>query len=193
MMRTRFFICALLLAFACNSVNAQFLDLANNNNRLTVGFQIGEAGWHTDYAGLGLGASLSVCGVYVDFLLSPPEHQHDNHVNQTLWNDDEAFTINVGYQIPITSWLRIAPIVGYSQTNYGITDMSTVNIEVNENSGSIYHDYYPQERFHEFNFGGGLFIQPIKYAEIYAVGTRRAIYGGISLNLTAFSNKLAED
>ena len=188
-MKTRFVILAVLFAFACNSANAQFLNLANNNNRLTVGFQLGEAGWHTMYHGLGIGASVSVCGVYVDFLVSGPEYQYDNHVNQTLIPDDEAFAINLGYQIPITSWLRIAPILGYSQTNEGVIDMSTVNIEVNEYSGSMYHDYYVRSRTHEFNYGGGIFIQPIKYVELYGVCTRRAIYGGISLNLTS----IAED
>lgn len=190
MKKKRFLLLAVLFALAGNSANAQFLDLANNNRRLNFGFQLGEAGWHTEYEDFGWGLSLSVCGVYVDCLISGPQHENDHHVNQTLWEDDEAFTINVGYQIPILPWLRIAPIVGYSQTNYGITDMSTVNIHVDEgsHSGSIYHDYYPQERFHEFNFGGGIFVQPFKYVEFYGVYTRRAIYGGISFNLFAFAD-----
>lgn len=191
MKKTRFVILAVLFAFTCNSANAQFLNLANNNQRVTFGFQLGEAGWHTDYQDFGWGLSASICGVYIDFLLSPPQHKNDHHVNNTLWQDDEAFTINVGYQIPILPWLRIAPIIGYCQTNYGITDMSTVNIHVNEGShrGSIYHDYYPQKRFHEFNYGGGLFLQPFKYVEIYGVYTVRSVYGGISLNLTTLADK----
>lgn len=194
-MKTKIILFAVLLAFVGNSANAQFFNLASNKDRLTVGFQLGEAGWHTDYAGFGWGVSASIVGVYVDFLLSGPQHQNDKHVNNILWQDDEAFTINVGYQIPVLPWLRIAPIIGYSQTNYGITDMSTVNIHVNEGStrGSIYHDYYPQKRFHEFNYGGGLFIQPFKYVEIYGVYTVRSLYGGISLNLTAMAEKTAAD
>ena len=188
-MKTKIVLFVLLLAFVGKSTNAQFLSLANNNSRLTIGFQLGETGWHTDYAGLGWGVSASICGFYADFLLRGPQHRYDKHVNQDIWRDDEAYTINVGYQIPITSWLRIAPIIGYSQTNYGITDMSTVNIERGEYSSSIYHDYYIQKRFHEFNYGAGLFLQPFKSVEIYGVYTARSIYGGISLNLTALADK----
>ena len=151
-MKTKIILFAVLLAFVGNSANAQFLSLANNNSRLTIGFQLGETGWHTDYAGLGWGVSASICGFYADFLLRGPQHRYDKHVNQDIWHDDEAYTINVGYQIPITSWLRIA------------------------------------QRFHEFNYGAGLFLQPFRYIELYGVYTARSIYGGISLNLTALAD-----
>ncbi|MBR1833993.1 MAG: hypothetical protein IJ785_00570 [Bacteroidales bacterium] len=190
-MKTRLFIIFALLAFVGSSANAQWFDLANNKNRLTIGFQLGQAGVGTEYSGFGFGGSVSAFGIYLDALVSGPQHQNDNHVNSTRYMDDEAFTINLGYQIPVLPWLRIAPIIGYCQTNYGYTDMSTVNVHVTEGStrGSIYHDYYPQKRFHEFNYGGGIFIQPFKYVEIYGVGTVRAIYGGISLSMGPDASK----
>ena len=151
MRKTRFIIFAMLLALGCNSANAQMFNFADNNHHFTLGLQLGQA------------------GVYVDFLCAGPKHRNDHHVNSSRPSDHEAFAINVGYQIPVTSWLRIAPIIGYCQTNHGYTDMSTVRIHVSSKShrGSIYHDYYPQERFHDFNYGGGRFIQPFKYFEIY--------------------------
>ena len=176
------------LILCAGVANAQWFDFANNEERMTLGVHLGEAGFGTDYADLGFGVSLSCYGVYLDFILSGPQHKNDNHVNNTLWQDDEAWSINIGYQFPILSWLRIAPIVGYSQENYGVTDASTVNISVDEYSGSIYHDYYPMERFHHFNFGGALFAQIGRYVELYAVGTRYAIYGGIGLNITNLAN-----
>lgn len=188
-MKTKIILFAVLLAFVGNSANAQLFDLASNKDRLTVGFQLGSAGVNTDYGGFAWGVSASLVGVYFDFLIASPQHQNDKHVNNILWQDDEAFTINLGYQIPVLPWLRIAPIIGYSQTNYGITDMSTVNIERGEYSSSIYHDYYIQKRFHEFNYGAGLFLQPFRYIELYGVYTARSIYGGISLNLTALADK----
>ena len=65
-MKTKIILFAVLLAIVGNSANAQFLSLANNNSRLTIGFQLGETGWHTDYAGLGWGESASICGFYAD-------------------------------------------------------------------------------------------------------------------------------
>ena len=190
-MKTKIILFAVLLAFVGNSANAQLFDLASNKDRLTVGFQLGSAGVNTDYGGFAWGVSASLVGVYLDFLIAGPQHQNDKHVNNILWQDDEAFTINVGYQIPVLPWLRVAPIIGYCQTNYGLTDMSTVNIHIDPNArrGSIYHSYYPQKRFHDFNYGAGLFLQPFKSVEIYGVYTARSIYGGISLNLTALADK----
>ena len=189
-MKTKIILFAVLLAFVGNSANAQLFDLASNKDRLTVGFQLGSAGVNTDYGGFAWGVSASLVGVYLDFLIAGPQHQNDKHVNNILWQDDEAFTINVGYQIPVLPWLRVAPIIGYCQTNYGLTDMSTVNIHIDPNArrGSIYHSYYPQKRFHEFNYGAGLFLQPFRYIELYGVYTARSIYGGISLNLTALAD-----
>ncbi len=168
MRKTRFIIFAMLLALGCNSANAQMFNFADNNHHFTLGVQLGQAGVNTDYSGFGWGISTSLYGVYVDFLCAGPKHRNDHHVNSSRPSDHEAFAINVGYQIPVTSWLRIAPIIGYCQTNYGYTDI-------------------PQERFHDFNYGAGLFIQPFKYFEIYGVYTSRAIYGGLALNLSAFA------
>ena len=186
-MKTKIILFAMMLALVGNSANAQVFDLASNKDRLTVGFELGSAGVNTDYGGFAWGVSASLYGVYLDFLIAGPQHQNDKHVNNTRPQDDEAFTISVGYQIPVLPWLRIAPIIGYCQTNYGITDMSTVNIHINTSGrrGSIYHDYYPQK----FNYGAGLFLQPFKSVEIYGVYTARSIYGGISLNLTALADK----
>lgn len=184
-MKTKLFILFALLTLVGSRANAQWFDLSNNRGRVSVGLQLGQAGTNTDYAGFGAGGSLSIMGFYFDALVSGPQHQNDKHVDNILWQDDEAFTISFGYQIPVLPWLRVAPIIGYCQTNYGLTDASTVNIHIDRSArrGSIYHDYYPQKRFHEFNYGGGLFIQPFKFVEIYAVGTIRAIYGGFSLCL----------
>ena len=190
-MKTKIILFAMMLAFVGNSANAQLFDLASNKDRLTVGFELGSCGLNTDYGGFAWGVSASLVGVYLDFLIAGPQHQNDKHVNNTQFQDDEAFTINVGYQIPVLPWLRIAPIIGYCQTNYGITDMSTVNVHINTSgrSGSIYHDYYPQKRFHDFNYGAGIFLQPFRYIELYGVYTARSAYGGIALNLSAMADK----
>ena len=178
------------------SSNAQFLDLSNNSEHASVAFTIGKAGFGTEYGGLGIGGSLSICGFYVDCLINSPEHLYDKHMysadspNRYI-PDSRAFTVNFGYQIPVLSWLRIAPIIGYSQTSYGVVDRSSMNIEVDSESstGRVRHDYISSEDFDEFNFGGAIFIQPIPFIEIGFVGTRRAIYGSIGFSLDSFSSE----
>lgn len=178
---TLLFAVALLLALPSR---AQFLDFTQNDDRVFMGVHLGQAGTGTKYPGFAGGFSVSVCGVYVDFLLSPPRYEDDNHIVNELWDDDEAFSINIGYQIPVFPWLRIAPIIGYSQTNWGYIDASTINLEVNDN-GSIrnHHDYEIEGRDHDFNYGGALFIKPFDHIEFYGVYTLRGIYGGINVDL----------
>lgn len=185
---TLFIVVAMVMAIPSR---AQFLDFKQNSERLFLGVQLGQAGTATEFHGFGWGLSLSVCGVYVDFLRSSPQYVSDNHLINELWDDYSAYTISLGYQIPVFPWLRLAPIIGYSQTNYGFTDIGTLNQHVDED-GNITnrHDYVVEKRFHELNYGGGVFVQPLDHLEFYGVCTRRAIYGGISIggNATTMRN-----
>lgn len=183
MLKKYLFIFVVAMSLAMPS-KAQFFDISQNINRGFLGFQLGEAGHNTEFADFGFGFSLSVYGVYVDFLLAPPEHESDNHLINELWDDNEAYTINLGYQFPITPWLRVAPIIGYSQTNYGYTDLGTLNQHIDD-YGDIHnrHDYVVEKRFHELNYGGALFLELFGHVELYGVYTKRAIYGGISVDL----------
>lgn len=171
------------------TANAQWFDFSNNSRRLGFGVHLGQNAFGTEYADIAGGLSLNAMGVYIDFTRATPEHQYDNHVTNTLYNDSSSFTINVGYQIPVLPWLRVTPIVGYHQTNYGITDATTVNIETNENTSQMYHDYDVTDgsRKHYFNVGLGLCLTPIKWVDIYGMASLHAIYGGISINLAAFA------
>lgn len=181
---------AVLLVAMSMTAKAQWFNLESNRDYYHLGVNLGSAGFGTEYAGFGFGASLSIWGVYIDCLVNPPASATDNHVRNELWFDHEAFVINAGYQIPVLPWLRVAPLIGYSQTNYGYVDASTVNVNVNSetSTGHISHDYIVDEssRNHEVNFGAGIFVRPIEEINIYAVATRRAIYGGVSLNLNSF-------
>ena len=170
--------------------NAQMFDFADNLRRFEVGLNVGQVGTSTPYAGIGVGANLVLSGFHLDFVIDGPDHKYDNHVNNATYDDCESFVINAGYQIPIFRWLRIIPIAGYCQTNEGVTDASTVNIQHNEYSSSIYHDYYviPGSRRHYFNYGGGISIQPLKWFSINAICTKYAIYGGISIDMLSFGN-----
>ncbi len=172
------------------SANAQWFDFSNNNERISIGFNLGQVGTGTYYKDLGFGASVEILGVYFDYIGAGPAHKYDNHLNQT-WEDSLSWAAHIGYQIPVLPWLRVMPMIGYSQTNHGITDGSTLNIENNDNGNNrLYHDYYVAagSRRHSFNFGCGLVITPLKYFSVYGVYTRRAIYGGISINLAAFGD-----
>ena len=180
---------SLVLLFVTVCAHAQLFDFSSNNNRYEIGANFGQMAFNTQYARFGLGMNLLAWGVYLDFNMTAAQHKFDRKFSNTQWNDDEFFNINLGYQIPILSWLRVMPLLGYAQTNEGITDASTINISPGEDSGStsVYHTYTvtPGSRVHYFNFGGGVSIQPFKWFSINFVYTRHATYGGVAIDIDA--------
>lgn len=177
-------IIAVLVAMTMGA-SAQWFDFSNNKEIFEVGFQTGPVGLKTNYSNWGYGGSINICGVVVDFLYTGPEHKYDNHVLPVLYEDTSALTINVGYQIPVLPWLKVMPVVGHCHTSAGLTDATTVNIEVQDESARMYHDFDVTSRRHYFNYGGGLVIHPVDWMSVYGVYTVHAIYGGITFNLGA--------
>ena len=169
------------------SASAQAFDLSSNNGRFELGFNAGKIGTSTPYARFGNGINVMAYGVYVDFNIANPQHRYDNHYSDTKWEDDEVLMFNAGYQIPVTSWLRVMPLVGYVQTNEGLTDASTINV-TDDTSRTFYHSYKvtPGTREHYFNCGGGISVQPLKWFSLNFIYTRYGIYGGFGINLAAF-------
>ena len=180
-------IISLVLLSVTVCAHAQVFDFSSNNNRYEVGMNFGQMAFNTQYARFGLGMNMLAWGVYLDFNMTAPQHKFDRKFSDTQWNDDEFFNINLGYQIPILSWIRIMPLIGYAQTNEGITDASTFNINPGEDLSSMYHTYTvtPGSRVHYFNFGGGVSIQPLKWFSLNFVYTRHAVYGGVAIDIDA--------
>lgn len=163
-------------------------DFSLNTKYLEVGVTAGQAGSFTDRARFGMGASVMVAGVYVDFIHAQPQHKYSPLDGEVRWNDTNVFCINAGYMIPITGWLRLIPLVGYAQTSEGITDGASYEYNADD-SHSWYHRYTvtPGSRLHYFNYGGGISIHPCKWFSINAFATNKALYGGLVLNIMAIA------
>lgn len=183
-MKKKSLILLALLAFTVGSAKAQWFDFTNNVrasvglNLGSVGYQLGRNGLNTDLANFGWGVSLSVGGVYLDFIYQGPEHRNSNEVGVADWHDHTALTINAGYQIPVLSWLFVTPIVGYSNETTGLTLANSVTAD----HSKIVHKYVQEHIYPHFNYGAGLMFRPIPWIEIGAVATTHAIYGNISFS-----------
>lgn len=175
-----------LFSMTTFSAKAQMFDFTNNLTDFTVGLNVGPVGYHFNgqidktYSGLGVGASISFLGVYIDFIYQSPEHRYGNKITPDMYYDHTALAINLGYKIPVTSWLNITPLIGYSNQTTGWTDCSTINID---ETNSIYHDYDAEHIYSHFNYGVGLSVKPIRWLEIGGVCTSHAVYGNVSLNI----------
>ena len=141
-MNKKSFILVALLALTF-SAKAQWFDFTNNVrasiglNLGCVGYQLGPGGLNPGFADFGMGACLSVGGVYLDFIYQGPEHRYSNQVAVDDWWDHTALTINAGYQIPVLPWLFVTPLVGYSNQTEGWTRANNIHAEDN----SIVHSY----------------------------------------------------
>ena len=162
-------IISLVLLSVTVCAHAQLFDFSSNNNRYEIGLNLGQMAFNTQYVRFGMGVNTLAWGVYLDLNMTAAQHKFDRKFSDTQWNDDEFFNINLGYQIPILPWIRVMPLLGYAQTTEGITDASTINIDISpgeeSNSASIYHTYTvtPGSRVHYFNYGGGVSTQPLKW------------------------------
>ena len=170
------------------SAKAQWFNLSNNMNDVTLGLNLGAVGYDFDgrqinnaYNGFGIGASFSLLGVYVDFIYQSPEHRWGKKISPMVYHDHTALTINAGYKIPVLRWLNVTPLIGYSNETTGWTDCSTLNIDYENRS--VYHDYDVEHRYNHFNYGVGVSVKPMDWIEIGGVCTAHAVYGNISLNL----------
>ena len=186
-MKKLLIIAALLLSAV--SASAQYFDFSSNRNRYELGLNLGQMAYNTQYARFGMGVNLLAWGVYLDFNTTEAQHKYDDRIGNYEWNDDEFFSFNLGYQIPVLSWLRVMPLLGYAQTNEGITYGDTLNVSGGESSSTLYHTYKvtPGSRVHRFNFGGGISVQPLKWFSINLAYTHHAIYGGIAFNFGALT------
>ena len=192
-MRMKRLIISLVLLSVTVCAHAQLFDISSNNNRYEIGLNLGQMAFNTEYARFGMGMNMLAWGVYLDLNRTIAQHKFDREVSDTQWNDDEFFNINLGYQIPILPWIRVMPLLGYAQTNEGITDASTITIDISpgeeSSSASIYHTYTvtPGSRVHYFNYGGGISIQPLKWFSINFAYTRFAVYGGFAIDIDALA------
>ena len=168
------------------SAKAQWFDFSNNH-RASIGLNLGVVGYDFTSQGLdkniasfGFGANVSVAGVYVDFIYQNPEHRWDRKITEQEYPDQTALTINLGYQIPVLSWLYVTPLIGYSNETWGRTLGNSIGVD--SESHSIYHDYERDRIDNHFNYGLGLMFRPIEAFEIGAVATSHALYGTISVS-----------
>ena len=182
--KTILVVAALLLLVG--NMKAQVFDFSQNLKDCTIGLNLGSVGYdfngHIDktYAGFGVGASISILGVYIDFIYQNPEHRYDRTITFAEYPDHTALTINVGYKIPVTPWMNLTPMIGYSNETSGATLGNSIGVE--SESHRIYHDYRRDAIYNHFNYGVGLSFKPFSMLEIGGVVTSHAVYGNISFN-----------
>ena len=131
------YIVSLVLLFVTVCAHAQLFDFSSNDNRYEIGLNLGQMAFNTQYARFGRGMNTLAWGVYLDFNMTAPQHKFDRKVSDTLWDDDEFFNINLGYQIPILSWIRVMPLPYTIHTPSPRAAVSTTSIMAEASPSSL--------------------------------------------------------
>ena len=190
---------AVLLSMMTIGAQAQWFDFSENTNRAVVGFNTGLVGFKNftsstallpetwNLSDIGVGVSVAIMGVYVDFVYVSPDHRFDSHVIMGNWDDHSAMTLNVGYQIPIyRNYVFITPMIGYCRATTGYTEGNNIGFDVE--AKSIYHKYTAVNKYNDFNYGAGLTVAPCKWFEINLNCTAHAATAGIAVNLMNYQD-----
>jgi hypothetical protein len=172
-----------MLSLFTLGAKAQWFDFSNNLSRVTGGANCGYIGYRLTSNGIdkqcafvGAGASISILGLYVDYNRRWPSHRYQELTEDV--EDHTAWGFNVGYQVPVLSWLYLTPMIGYCNETCGKTLAGSIAAENN----NIVHKYEKENIYHHFNYGVGLTLVPCKWFEIGAFATGHSLYGNISFN-----------
>ena len=144
------------------------------NSKWNIGLQGGYINF--DETGSGMcGVSFTLKGIHVDLGGLGPGHKHD--VNVGKWTSKVAYSIHIGYQIPIVNAFRIIPLIGYASTGKGYTD--GYNYEISY-GGTVTNDSSMTFDNQGFDYGAK-FVINIKKFNINIAATRYVYYGGVAL------------
>ena len=172
-----------IAVFALCSSSSYSQNMFEYNKTIEFGIHFGAVDQHNG-AHMGfqtLMANVAIYGVYLDVGGWAPAHGRD--VNVGKWDDEKCFAFHGGYQIPIARWLKITPMIGYYNHQYGHTngwdwtvDNHGIKNKFNASWKSVGFDYGGQIQFNikcsdniNFNIMGTL--------------TKNMWYGGLGIGI----------
>ena len=108
----------ILSVFSSITVNAK--SILDYNKSASFGVQFGAVDQQNDFGFQTLMFHVSVYGVYADIGGWPRSHGGDTRIDK--WDDENCFMFHLGYQVPLCSWFKVTPIMGYYNHKSGTTN-----------------------------------------------------------------------
>ena len=180
----RRFLCSIMLCvMACLVCSAQSYKevFAEGRKTLSFGLHFGAIGQAQDLGLQIIVGSVTFYNVYVDFGGWPQAHGSDVRIDK--WDEDRAYLFHAGYQVPITRWLKVTPMIGYACDETGYTDGSDWRVT----DSGIHNKFHADKEVKGFDYGGQVtFAIPVgKRTDLHLMGTytKYCWYGGIGLGV----------
>ena len=156
-------------------------ELKEGRKSISFGLHFGAIGQAQDLGLQVVVGSVTFYNVYVDFGGWPQAHGGDVRVDK--WDDERAYLFHAGYQVPVTSWLKITPMIGYACDETGYTDGSDWRVT----NGGIHNKFHADKEVKGFDYGCQVtFAIPVgKKTDLHILGTytKYCWYGGLGLGV----------
>ena len=165
-----------ILFFLFLGIEADAKEFSDNfkaeNHHWNLGLHFGGIGQTEDLGMSVFALSTTIYGFYFDVGVCPSSHESDVRVDK--WDDNEALMFHSVYQLPLTKWLRVIPIIGYSHCASGTTDGSNYHVT----SNGIHNEFTADESFSKFDYGTAAVFN-INHINLQATITRYSWYLGV--------------
>lgn len=145
-MKKIFFVLSLfVISVFAKSQGLYKCNVFSRNNTIEFSIHSGTTGRKQNVELNVIGFGLSVYGIYADYVFWS---RSNNIITSSELGEDKTESFHIGYQFPITKWLKITPLFGYADV---------------ENMGRYYYSFnpynninrilIPKKRDHGFDFG----------------------------------------
>ena len=140
----------MLCVMACLVCSAQSYKevFAEGRKKLSFGLHFGAIGQAQDLGLQIIVGSVTFYNVYVDFGGWPQAHGSDVRIDK--WDEDRAYLFHAGYQVPVTRWLKVTPMIGYACDETGYTDGSDWRVT----DSGIHNKFHADKEVKGFDYGG---------------------------------------
>ena len=124
--------------------------------------------------------NMSIYGVYADLGLMSPKHNRSVEIDK--WrNEHSVESFHFGFQLPITQWLRITPIMGYYNHESGYTDGHDWGVD----KYGVYNKFHTEKQSNGPDCGVNVELS-FDYVSLYGTYTEHMWYAGIGVNIPIY-------
>lgn len=127
----------------------------------------------------GMSFALSLYGVYLDFS-GNVEGNHAGNMGVDKYSGYKTQALHIGYTFPISDWMRIIPVIGYSTSAIGYYDGSDFTVDEN----GVSNKFHASDKSVFFDYGVVVNVTIVKWLSLYANIERRNIGMGVGVYLT---------
>lgn len=161
-------------------------SILDYNKSTSFGVQFGAVDQQNDFGFQTLMFHVSVYGVYADIGGWPRSHGNDVRIDK--WDDESCFMFHLGYQIPLCSWFKVTPLMGYYKHESGMTD----GYHWRSGNNGIVNKFDVHDKFNGFDYGVNAMFhirlnnkenKPGYSLQLGGTYTRNAWYAGLGLDI----------